>query len=457
MKLVVILLIITISLLSVAPYVHCGEDYYRVTIDVYPMHTFIVVDGKTYLPTQLPVTFTWEKGSIHSVILPDTEIYKEEGTRLVFAQWNDGSKEASRVITVERDVTLIALYKTQHFLTIISPYGNPKGQEWYDEGMLANFSIDPINEIVPGKIRVVFVKWSDGLSPWSPENSIYVLRPLTITVEWKKQYWLQIDTAIEGTTVTPSGWYDEGSRVIIRAIPEFEVEKNKHKYVFDKWVNLGENLAPIEEEDNPSTSLIVDNYYWLRAEWEEYWYVKIDSDYGSPVGEGYYPEGSVVEVSVDPVVEVIPGETRMVFNGWSGSVVSDSPNLRIAVDGPKVLKAHWKKQYYLKLVSKYDEVYGSGWYDEGSVAKFYAKSSTDRGWGIKLIFDKWIGNYVGKSPEGSIVMNEPKTITASWYFDYSGLYINIAIIVSIIIVCSILTKKFILPKVYKVRTKRVSK
>ena len=285
---VVILAIVIISLAFLTSNVRCKENSYRITIDVYPMHTFVVVDGKTYLPTQLPVTFTWEKGSIHSIILPNTQIYKEEGTRLVFTQWDDGSKEMSRVITVEGDLTLIALYKTQHFLRIASPYGEPWGQGWYDEGSLANLGIDPINEIVPGKIRVVFVKWSDGLSPWSSENSVYVLKPLTVTVEWKKQYWLQVDTTIEGATVTPSGWYDEGSRIIIRAVPEFEIEKNKQKFVFDKWVSLGENLAPIEQENSPFTSLVIDNYYWLRAEWEKFWYLKIDSQYGNPSGEGYY-------------------------------------------------------------------------------------------------------------------------------------------------------------------------
>ncbi|MEM3737481.1 MAG: hypothetical protein QXJ75_05305 [Candidatus Bathyarchaeia archaeon] len=375
-------------------------------------------------------------------------VYGSAGVRYVFEGWNDGYVASSRSLKVTSDFTYVAIYKTQYFLTVLSPYGNPRGQGWYDKDSLANFAVDPVYYVVEGKVRYVFNRWNVGLSPWTSENSIYMSGPTTVMADWVKQYWLEISSAVKGIPTSGSGWYDRGFKATISTLDELEVEKNRRKYVFDKWVNVGENLAYIRSPTDPVTTLDIDNFYSIKAEFVENWYIDVASAFGDPQGGGYYPANSRQVVSVTNPWNVVEGESRYVFTGWTGSLNSTESSLEVLVDGPKTLQAEWKKQYYLKINSAYGGVTGSGWYDKDSNAFFSASPSISGGWGIKYIFTHWSGDYAGTSPSGQIFMSRPRVITAEWAVDYTGLYLNIAVISGIFLAVAILVKKFVLKKVY---------
>jgi hypothetical protein len=86
--------------------------------------------------------------------------------------------------------------------------------------------------------------------------------------------------------------------------------------------------------------------------------------------------------------------------------------------------AKYTTQYQLIVNSQYGNPQGSGYYDSGSAAQFSV--TTPVGFPIQQLFVQWQGDYNGTSPQGTLKMNKPHTVTAVWSTSYLPL---IAIIV----------------------------
>jgi hypothetical protein len=151
-------------------------------------------------------------------------------------------------------------------------------------------------------------------------------------------------------------------------------------------------------------------------------YLGVQTAYSSISGEGWYDAGS----SVQPVLqagEVVEQQgIRLLFTGWSGD--ASGANLTsnpITMDGPKNASAIWKTQFLLTLQSDPANVTtlsGSGWYDDGSSANFYAPPSISATSNSRLRFGSWSGDYVGQLANGTVVMDRPKVVTAHFIVQY---------------------------------------
>ena len=151
-------------------------------------------------------------------------------------------------------------------------------------------------------------------------------------------------------------------------------------------------------------------------------YLSVQTAYSSISGEGWYNAGS----SVQPVLqagEVVEQQgIRLLFTGWSGD--ASGTNLTsnpITMDGPKNASAIWKTQFLLTLQSDPPNVTnltGSGWYDDGSSANFYAPTAVAATSNSRLRFSSWSGDYVGQLTNGTVVMDRPKVVTAHFIPQY---------------------------------------
>jgi len=156
---------------------------YVTTFDILPEVAWIIVDGVNYTANELPKSFISKAGSTHTFLT--ASMINGTGTRYVFTQWDDGSKETSRTIVVDSSKTYTAQFKTQHFLTVDSPYGNPQGEGWYDEGSMVNFSVTtPVGIIV----QQVFTSWSVDSKATTSSATIIMDRPYTVVAQWKTDY-----------------------------------------------------------------------------------------------------------------------------------------------------------------------------------------------------------------------------------------------------------------------------
>jgi hypothetical protein len=175
--------------------------------------------------------------------------------------------------------------------------------------------------------------------------------------------------------------------------------------------------------------------YVIEAKYKKAYLVNVWTPYGSAVGSGFYPEGEVAEISITQTEVVLePNRIKTVFSGWDthgartmdfgsedpvmGAANPGVQNLMLFVDGPTNVNANWKTQYYLDVQSADGTVEGSGWYDYGRLVPITAKMpSKPTGTWTSNSFAGWTGDYDGTSPNGRVIMNEPKTVIAEWKED----------------------------------------
>lgn len=104
--------------------------------------------------------------------------------------------------------------------------------------------------------------------------------------------------------------------------------------------------------------------------------------------------------------------TRWVFTGWNDG---ESSLQRIISNG--LFTANYNKEYLLTLITSYGSTTGDGWYVSGSSASFTITPYIETA-DTKRYFTGWSGSYSGTLDSDSIVMNSPKTLTASWRNEY---------------------------------------
>lgn len=403
----------------------------EVTIDAEPRTSSVVVDGVIYMPSQMPVSFSWKDDSTHTIGIPSASTLEGNAKRYDFVQWNDQSPSLTRSIRVTDDMPLkhfIALFQTKYLLTIYSDHGSPSGSGWYDEGTTAELNI-AVNEVfvetTPGKVRAAFAGWSTGYMPTSPRNYVEMNGPTVVLANWKEQYRLDVISAI--APAIGKGWYDSGTVARISVPGTIELADEGRKYTFKEWQIIGEGSQAISDKTHESTEVIMDGPYTIAPQWDRMYHVKIDSNTGNPSGAGYYNQGDTASINIDPIFETEVGKSRFMLSGWDGIKLDDptSSSFSIAVQEPLVLKPLWTKQYFVKVNSVYGMVEGSGWHAEGSTATLRLQSRMlDTGLGKNVGFAGWSTSAdpqittFSQSDQYTIEsVGGPEEITAVWRSD----------------------------------------
>jgi len=169
-----------------------------------------------------------------------------------------------------------------------------------------------------------------------------------------------------------------------------------------------------------SSSRSVTSATTLTFRYDPLFFLYVKSEKGSPQGTGWYMAGTWAYISISAHVEESSG-TRYRFERWTGGQFRDDARTSatlVFMDGPKVVEAAWVMQHRLTVNSHYGEVAGAGWYDRGQAATFSVASSVDGGEGVRHVFSAWTGDFSGASPSGTVTMDSPKTVTATWKTQY---------------------------------------
>jgi hypothetical protein len=184
----------------------------------------------------------------------------------------------------------------------------------------------------------------------------------------------------------------------------------------------------------------------IVVEVKRQYYVKVVSDKDKVKGEGWYDEGTLAMVGVLSSTVLENTGERLVFSGWSGDINSANTTVTFIVNGPKIIYANWKKQYYVNVCSKFSSFEnGNDWYDKGSYVRLKLKE-TSLGFFVQKVFDHFEGlssrDRVVGNGEVEIFVDGPRTIVAVWRTTTTATVVIIAaIVVAAFITAFLLFKK----------------
>ncbi|RLG09096.1 MAG: hypothetical protein DRN64_04325, partial [Thaumarchaeota archaeon] len=228
---------------------------------------------------------------------------------------------------------------------------SPKGRSWAvleDEWMTSeewtskfgvedgNFMIRALVEEVP--YHTIRIDSSPKVSDIIVDGEIINSEDLPVTFDWA-----------EGSTHT-----------IEVANQAKEIERDT-RYGFLRWSD------GVEE---PFRTLTVTGDLELVALYTVQYFLLVTSHYGDVKGGGWYDSGSRAEVSMTQTQVDHGNDTRHVFIGWSGDVISNESSISIMMDSPHSITANWKTQYHLSTAFSIEEIgvpEGRGWWDAGEV------------------------------------------------------------------------------------------
>lgn len=132
----------------------------------------------------------------HSISVPGL-VPIDNLTQLRFDHWDDGSNLPTRSVDVESDITIGAIFVTQHKFILVSPV-NATGAGWYDDGSTAHFSV-PLSRPIEGALGVLggklqFKGWYENgkLVTTSNAGTIQMNDAHSLGAEWQADYTLPI-------------------------------------------------------------------------------------------------------------------------------------------------------------------------------------------------------------------------------------------------------------------------
>lgn len=335
----------TVIITEVTTYTASFITQYQVTVSTSPAGLNVSIEGTTY---PAPQAIWCDDGSSLDIATSSPQA-AGAGVRRVFTAWDDGTTTISRTVVCTAPATYIAQFKTQYYLSIVSDYGTPTGEDWYDSGLTATAGLDTGTHVVtPNAERHIFDRWSGDASGtnFAQSNPITMNAPKTATAVWMHQFYLTVQT--DHGTAIGQDWYDAGASATAGLQSGIEVVvANQERYVFTQWSGdaSGTNFAQ-------SDTITMDEAKTAVANWEHQYRVHVDSDYGDPTmspepsGDGWYPEGTQVTITVKS--PYMKGGNKYIFTGWSGDASGTSTSIPVTANSYLDIKANWRQSSFLE-------------------------------------------------------------------------------------------------------------
>jgi hypothetical protein len=161
----------------------------------------------------------------------------------------------------------------------------------------------------------------------------------SLTVETLPQTLVKISGV--NYTADPAGEvrkYLKAGEISIEVEPLVSVFEDTRK-IFTRWSD-GSSLNP--------RLITVDRNITLTAEFTTEYLLTVSSDYGDLAQSSWLREGSIINISAPKVVNISAG-SRVLFNGWTGDVVSSDPIVSLKMDWPLSIEATWRTQHLFSL------------------------------------------------------------------------------------------------------------
>ena len=192
-------------------------ELFDVLVDSSPRISPVIVDGTVFQPEELPKTFRWVQGQMHTISVPVSTISDIPGSRYTFSAWSDANTDLSRTVIAGVSTTFRADFRKEFLLSLMSePVGvmEPIGGGWYEDGSITTINADDVI-MLSSDIRYRFVGWT-GASLSQDNNIVIVMEDSkTIIANYAIQYLLQTGSEPVGVVQIPRGgsWHDLGAEI----------------------------------------------------------------------------------------------------------------------------------------------------------------------------------------------------------------------------------------------------
>lgn len=250
------------------------------------------------------------------------------------------------------------------------------------------------------------------------------------------QLTVNVDPSNTQAAVTGAGSYNQGSSATFSASQNIIQVSQNTRYLFSHWTGdySGQGL---------SGTVIMDSAKTVTAVYQLQYYLTVNSpsNASSIQGSGWYNSGDSATLTLQSLIVGATDSSRLVFNGWNVDETTGptSSALTIQMNAPHNVTAQYKQQYYLTVVSDQGPTSGTGWYDAGTQTQISASTPPSPAYGISMVFNGWTGPVGSASSQSTtVLMDGPKTVTATWRADATILYATIIAVVAVIAVSAYL-------------------
>jgi len=242
-----------------------------------------------------------------------------------------------------------------------------------------------------------------------------ILANINFYLEQGVNLYVKTDPEIIGG-VPGEGTYLRGAAVTLNVTrPIVEISKGK-RYVFAGW---GGDVTGA----TPTITVVLDTSKSVIATYKVQNLLLLYLPGMEPV-ERWLDQGTEATTpSAESLIESGPG-MRLLFQTWllDGVPVAGNP-IKAVMDRPHNASAHYKAQYYVRVLSDVARPSGEGWYDADSSATISVPSQVSvEGFlgalGGRKAFSGWSGDIQSFENPLAIKVNKPYTLRANWSNDY---------------------------------------
>ena len=331
--------------------------------------------------------------------------YVSQRERWAFVRWSHGP--TAQCVTLTGPGVYRALYDHQFVIHIRSEVGQIRESRWVVAG--SRVEVEVPETVAEGKgARFRFLEWGEGESPFTPRNVVAPLAPMDLEPRWVKEYLVQIEgpenVGLEGT-----GWYGEGSPLVLRAPEVIKGGVEGERLRFDSWRSVGIPVRSIPEAEKAFTSVVVDGTFTMEATYLKEYLVVAQSPFGVLVRQ-WVKEGEPVVLEAPAIQETVPGQLRFVFQRWAGQEGLSSPKITGVANQPINVSAVYERQYLVVVEAPFGGS-GGGWHVAGTHITVSVPQEVES----KVIFKKSFKGFAGYPEKQSSVnfpVDKPTVVTA---------------------------------------------
>jgi hypothetical protein len=183
----------------------------------------------------------YDANSTPTVYLAANIVAIAPGKREVFTGWSDGEPTNETTLIMDGPRNVSALWKTQYYLNVASPYGNASGGGWYDANSVADISLSGLTVPINQTSRYAFYNWSNGNV--LNRTAILVNSPIIVNANFEKQYLVSFEPEdSNGDEIGPIGYYNVSSKIVNGStFFAFANKRYNIEYIYYKGVPLTTN------------------------------------------------------------------------------------------------------------------------------------------------------------------------------------------------------------------------